>query len=150
MPGVAHTFGSEIYKEIHFSLDHIQNSASRAKDEIMGVLTHEVVHCFQHTGKDKPFPGGLGEGIADWVRLRAGLAPPHWKEGRGGTWDAGYEATGYFLDWLEERYGYGIVQELNGFMKDRPWEEGIFKELTGRKIGKLWELYKEHLGEKNP
>ncbi len=170
MPGVAHTFGSEIYKEIHFSLDHIQNSASRAKDEIMGVLTHEVVHCFQHTGKDKPFPGGLGEGIAgkciqlfvlevihsvsasssiDWVRLRAGLAPPHWKEGRGGTWDAGYEATGYFLDWLEERYGYGIVQELNGFMKDRPWEEGIFKELTGRKIGKLWEFYKEHLGEKN-
>lgn len=64
MDGVAHTFGSEIYKEIHFSLDHIKNSEARAKDEIMGVLTHEVVHCFQFTGKGKAFPGGLGEGIA--------------------------------------------------------------------------------------
>ncbi len=64
MPGVAHTFGSDIYKEIHFSLDHIKNSEARAKDEILGVLTHEMVHCFQFTGVDTPFPGGLGEGIA--------------------------------------------------------------------------------------
>lgn len=64
MPGVAHTFGSELFKEIHFSLDHIRNSAPRARDEILGVLTHEVVHCFQHTGKDVAFPGGLGEGVA--------------------------------------------------------------------------------------
>ena len=64
MPGVAHTFGSDIYKEIHFSLDHIRNSAPRARDEILGVLTHEVVHCFQFTGQGAPCPGGLGEGIA--------------------------------------------------------------------------------------
>ena len=35
MPGVAHTFGSDAAKEIHFSLDHIANSARRARDEIM-------------------------------------------------------------------------------------------------------------------
>lgn len=64
MEGVAYTFGSEIYKEIHFSLDHIKNSEARAKDEILGVLTHEMVHCFQFTGKGVAFPGGLGEGIA--------------------------------------------------------------------------------------
>lgn len=63
MPGVAHTTGSSIYKEIHFSLDHIVNCASRAKDEILGVLTHEVVHCFQYNGKGTA-PGGLIEGIA--------------------------------------------------------------------------------------
>ena len=64
MPGVAHTFGSELFKEIHFSLDHIKNSAHRARDEILGVLTHEAVHCFQYTGKEKHYPTGLGEGIA--------------------------------------------------------------------------------------
>jgi hypothetical protein len=64
MPGVAHTFGSDLFKEIHFSLDHVQNSASRARDEILGVLTHEVVHCFQHTGKGVHCPGGLVEGVA--------------------------------------------------------------------------------------
>ena len=79
------------------------------------------------------------------MRLRAGYAPPHWVEGRGETWDAGYEATGYFLDWLEERYGYGVVKELNEVMKDRPYDEKMFKELTGRKISKLWKLYREHL-----
>ena len=50
-------------KEIHFSLNHIKNSESRAKDEINGVLTHEVVHCFQYNAKGTA-PGGLIEGIA--------------------------------------------------------------------------------------
>jgi hypothetical protein len=66
MDGVAYTFGSDIYKEIHFSLDHIKNSGARAKDEIQGVLVHEMVHCFQHDGSKKGVhcPGGLVEGVA--------------------------------------------------------------------------------------
>lgn len=63
MPGVAHTFGSASHKEIHFSLDHINNSSARAKDEIMGVLVHEVVHCYQYDGKGTA-PGGFIEGLA--------------------------------------------------------------------------------------
>lgn len=71
-------------------------------------------------------------------------------EGRGDKWDAGYEATGYFLDWLEDRYGHGTVAELNGHLRERPWSEDLFKELTGRKLKKLWRLYKEHLGQEVP
>ena len=78
------------------------------------------------------------------------MGPPHWVEGRGEQWDAGYEATGYFLDWLEERYGYGTVAELNGHLRTLPWSEDLFKELTGRKLKKLWRLYKEHLGQEVP
>ena len=63
MPGVAHTFGSPTTKEIHFSLEHIRNSESRARDEILGVLVHEMVHCYQYDGQGKT-PGGLVEGIA--------------------------------------------------------------------------------------
>ena len=62
-PGAAHTSGADIYKEIHFNLDHIKNNASRAKDEIYGVLIHEMVHVFQYNGKGK-CPSGLVEGIA--------------------------------------------------------------------------------------
>lgn len=79
------------------------------------------------------------------MRLRAGYAPPHWVEGRGGSWDAGYEATGFFLDWLEERYGHGTVAELNDILGKCPYDDLIFKALTGRKIGKLWKVYREHL-----
>lgn len=76
MPGVAHTFGSPTHKEIHFSLDHIRNSESRARDEILGVLTHEMVHCYQYNGLGK-CPGGLIEGIAGRSSLvRAARTPP--------------------------------------------------------------------------
>ncbi|KAI0334356.1 plant basic secretory protein [Cubamyces sp. BRFM 1775] len=144
MDGVAHTFGSPTHKEIHFSLNHIRNSQSRARDEILGVLTHEMVHCYQYNALGK-CPGGLIEGIADWVRLNAGLSPPHWKREAGEKWDAGYQATAYFLDWIEGRYGDGSIRELNEGMKDKEYDEHIFKDITGRKISKLWKLYKEHL-----
>ena len=67
MGGVAYTKGSELdddHKEIHLSMRHIENSKDRVKGEVMGVLTHEMVHCFQYTGVGVSFPGGLGEGIA--------------------------------------------------------------------------------------
>ncbi|TFK56765.1 plant basic secretory protein, partial [Heliocybe sulcata] len=140
MPGVAYTFGSDTVKQIHFSLDHIVNSADRARHEIMGVLTHEMVHCFQYNGKGK-CPGGMIEGVADWVRLHADLAPPHWKREPGDKWDAGYQHTAYFLEWVEERYGAGTIRELNEAMKSKEYTDDIFRDATGRKLKKLWKLY---------
>lgn len=63
MEGVAYTCGSQKQKEIHFSLDYIKKSTKRARDEIMGVLVHEVVHCYQYDACTT-CPGGLIEGIA--------------------------------------------------------------------------------------
>ncbi|KAL0951752.1 hypothetical protein HGRIS_008424 [Hohenbuehelia grisea] len=143
MPGVAHACGSRTAKEIHFSLSHIVNSASRARDEILGVLTHETVHCFQYDGSGN-CPGGMIEGVADWVRLRAQLGAPHWKRSAGEKWDNGYERTAFFLDWIEGRYGDGTIRELNERVRD-DYNERIFKETTGRKVAKLWRLYCESL-----
>src|SRR2546423_8596784 len=121
MDGVAYSTGLQLdddHKEIHLSLNHIQDLAKKPKEcrqEIIGVVTHEMVHCYQYNG-DGTAPGGLIEGIADFVRLRAGLAPPHWgsaKEELGDTWDSGYQKTAYFLDWLEERHGSGTVGKIN-------------------------------------
>jgi len=145
MDGVAYTTGSETAKEVHFACQHIVNCADRCADEIRGVLVHEIVHCYQYNARGA-CPGGLIEGIADWVRLCAGFEPPHWSPG-GSKWDAGYQVTAYFLQWLTERYGEGTVPELNELMKDAPYDEHIFKSVTGRKVDKLWKLYKEHLGE---
>lgn len=81
--------------------------------EIEGVLVHELVHCFQHNGRGA-CPGGLVEGIADWVRLGAGLGAPHWRRGAvPDRWDQGYERTAYFLDWLEVKFGRGTVRRMN-------------------------------------
>ena len=84
--GVAHTNGSELddaHKEIHFSTTYLAGIAGdevRVRREILGVLVHELVHVWQWDGMGS-CDGGLIEGVADWVRLGAGLGAPHWTEG---------------------------------------------------------------------
>jgi len=86
----------------------------------------------------------LIEGIADFVRLRAGLAPPHWSRQRGGRWDEGYEVTGYFLDWIEKRH-FGFVRGVNAILRDAKWDEGVFKLITGKSVHELWHEYRKEI-----
>ncbi|PQE23239.1 plant Basic Secretory protein [Rutstroemia sp. NJR-2017a BVV2] len=150
MEGVAYTTGSDLdndHKEIHFSLDYVQHSiaSERKKHEIMGVLTHEMVHCYQYNAFGT-CPGGLIEGIADWVRLNAELSPPHWKKEAGGKWDAGYQHTGYFLEYLEKRFGKGTIRRMNEKLRIEKYEEKRFwTELCGGPVEQLWKDYTKYL-----
>ena len=152
MEGVAYTTGTELdedHKEIHFSLDYIASIASdppkRQKDEIEGVLVHEMVHAWQWNALGTA-PSGLIEGIADFVRLRADLSPPHWKKEGGGDWDAGYQHTGYFLEWIEKKFGEGSVMRINERLRDRKYKEKEFwKDLFGKKVESLWDEYTQTL-----
>ncbi|EON97687.1 putative pbsp domain-containing protein [Phaeoacremonium minimum UCRPA7] len=159
MGGVAYTTGSELdndHKEIHFSLGYIAGinprdgqpgGAKRATDEITGVLTHELVHCYQYNGKGT-CPGGLIEGIADWVRLNCDLSPPHWRRETSGKWDGGYQHTAYFLEYLEDRFGSGTVRRLNEKLRTQRYEEkGFWTELLGRPVEQLWGDYVEKVKE---
>ncbi|KAF2870730.1 peptidase of plants and bacteria-domain-containing protein [Massariosphaeria phaeospora] len=151
MPGVAYTTGLDLdddHKEIHFSTDYINGvPENRQKEEMLGVITHEMVHCWQHNALGTA-PGGLIEGIADWVRLKAGYAPPHWRRRADCEWDAGYERTGYFLEWLEEAHGQDVVRKINEGMRGCKYESGEFwGKCCGESIEKLWEKYKATLGD---
>lgn len=133
MPGVAYTKGTELdddHKEIHLSMGYVKGirraptagptttTTTSGGDvagayEIEGVLVHELVHCFQYNGRGE-CPGGLVEGVADWVRLEARLGAPHWRRGTvPDRWDQGYERTAYFLEWLEGKFGRGTVRRIN-------------------------------------
>ncbi|KAL4809342.1 hypothetical protein BDV18DRAFT_131822 [Aspergillus unguis] len=179
--GVAYTTGADLdndHKEIHISLGYIQHCQTKPDPiaEIVGVLTHELVHCYQYaapraTVDGKPddktprAPGGLIEGVADFVRLKAGLSPPHWtrptsaKE-RPEKWDSGYQHTAYFLAWLEDvRVGRGAIGMLNdrlcqvgyvGEGQSKPVDgtneaikkkRGFWKTLYGATIDELWDEY---------
>jgi len=146
MDGVAYTTGSDLdadHKEIHFSLGYIESTArgGRAGHEITGVLTHELVHCYQWNARGS-CPGGLIEGIADWVRLCCDLSPPHWKRETDGKWDRGYQHTAYFLEYLESRFGEGTVRRINEKLRLESYQEKQFwTELLGRPVGLLWEDY---------
>ncbi|CRG89717.1 hypothetical protein PISL3812_06756 [Talaromyces islandicus] len=171
--GVAYTNGTDLdndHKEIHFSLsyiNHVCNNNADPLSELKGVLTHELVHCYQHTSppnsKDIPGPpGGLIEGIADFVRLKAGFVPPHWQrptsaKDRPSKWDEGYQHTAFFLAWLEdERIGRGAVGLLNdrllrlGYVGEdkedtKQHESSFWKGLFGVEVSELWEEYGKYL-----
>ncbi|MCJ1474513.1 hypothetical protein MMC13_003171 [Lambiella insularis] len=150
MPGVAYTTGIDIdndHKEIHFSLDYIAavkntpDHPQRQREEIEGVIVHEMVHCWQWNALGTA-PGGLIEGIADFVRLRDGLSPPHWKKKSGGDWDAGYQHTAYFLEWIDVKYGEGNVIRINQALREREYEEGRFwQDLFKQSVQNLWSEY---------
>jgi hypothetical protein len=164
MPGVAYTTGLDLdseHKEIHVSLEYLssrlssssssssnpKNSNAAFRHEVHGVITHEAVHCFQHDARGSA-PGGLIEGIADYVRLKAGLAPPHWHKGstskdRGDKWDAGYQKTAWFLEWLEEERGVGVVSRINQRLGEGKYvEEEFWEGIFGKSVKTLWGEYR--------
>ncbi|MCJ1234079.1 hypothetical protein MMC14_002037 [Varicellaria rhodocarpa] len=156
MDGVANTSGSDLddeHKEIRFSLDYIASiqpkTAERQRDEIIGVLVHEMVHVWQWNGFGTA-PSGLVEGVADFVRLRAALGPPHWKRAAGDDWDAGYDKTAFFFDWLEFRCGEGSVMRINeSLRKNKHNEDEFWKNLFGETVKTLWAEYSKELGKES-
>lgn len=148
---MAYTTGLDLdhdHKEINISAEYIKNCARNGdkRHELLGVICHELVHCFQWDAEGT-CPGGLIEGIADWVRLRAGLGAAHWKQEASGEWDGGYQKTGYFLEWLERRFGEGTVRRLNGCLREGEYDgEKVFGACCeGEKVGDLWKAYRKDL-----
>ena len=53
------------------------------------------------------------------MRLKCDLSPPHWKRVvlPSDRWDAGYEKSAYFLDYLQGRFGEGTVRQINNKLR---------------------------------
>jgi hypothetical protein len=112
-----------------------------ARLQVKGVLYHEATHVWQWGLQDYGKKSGLFEGIADYVRLKAGLAPGHWvKPGQGDRWDQGYDVTAHFLDYcssLEPEF----VAEMNEKLKDG-YSDDYFVQILGKSADQLWSDYK--------
>ena len=135
--GVAFTSNNEI----HVSARYINGYSGNVKTEITGVLYHESTHIWQWNGNGQSTPGGLIEGIADYVRLKAGYAPSHWvKPGQGDRWDQGYDVTARFLDYCNSLRN-AFVAELNKKLRNG-YSANFFVELLGKNVDQLWKDYK--------
>lgn len=136
MGGVAYNSNDEI----HLSADYVAGYSGDVRTEITGVLYHEVTHSWQWNGGGSA-NGGLIEGIADFVRLKAGYAPGHWVgPGGGDRWDQGYDVTARFLDYCEGLMA-GFVAQLNAKMRDS-YSDDFFQQLLGKTVDQLWTDYK--------
>ncbi|XP_021294672.1 uncharacterized protein LOC110424434 [Herrania umbratica] len=129
---------------IQVSDKHIEAfSGDQLKPEFNGVLYHEMTHVWQWDGngqQDKTL-GGLIEGIADFVRLKANYVPAGWAQpGQGDKWYDGYSVTARFLDYCEG-LRIGFVAELNRIMKDG-YSIDFFFQLLDKTVDQLWSDYK--------
>ncbi|CAL4934099.1 unnamed protein product [Urochloa decumbens] len=126
---------------IHLSAKYVGGySAGAVKTEVTGVLYHETTHVWQWDGQGQA-NGGLIEGIADYVRLKAGYAPDHWvKPGQGDRWDQGYDVTARFLEYCDSLKP-GFVAQLNAKMKDG-YSDDFFAQILGKNVQQLWKNYK--------
>lgn len=128
---------------ILINAEHVQNYPGDARLELSGILFHEMTHVWQQYGNGKA-PRGLVNGIADYVRLRAGLAPKEWTQrGLGSRWDKGYAITAYFLDYCNGLKN-GFVAELNKLMKG-DYSDEFFPMVLGKTVDELWMDYKTDL-----
>jgi hypothetical protein len=146
--GVAYAGGSEI----HLSTGHIQNypNADDALIEFRGVMVHETAHLYQTNGGNSD--GALIEGMADFVRVRAGYYGPG-RCGGGDSWDGAYTISGCFFSWLAGACEYhdqhhpqndlDIGYRINAIMSDG--KSAIQQEIEttfGSDINTLWTQYK--------
>lgn len=125
---------------IHISAGYIERYPQDIKKEITGVLYHEMAHVMQWNGNGQA-PSGLIEGMADFVRMKAGYAADHWNPpGVGYDWNQGYEVTAHFLNYCNSIKN-GFVADFNKKMKDS-YSESYFSELLGKPVTQLWSDYK--------
>jgi hypothetical protein len=140
MDGVAYADNNEI----RVSSNYIGNYTGDLEREFSGVLYHEMTHVWQWDGNGTT-PGGLIEGIADFVRLKANYTPSHWVQpGQGDRWDRGYDVTARFLDYCNDLRN-GFVAELNNKMRTG-YSAQYFVDLLGKTVDELWTHYKAKYG----
>jgi hypothetical protein len=150
MDGVAYTTGAMIdpdAKEIHFSADYVERCSF---SEMSGVLIHELVHVWQRNGQDSA-PSGFIEGVADFIRLKSGLGAEHWHKSRpekDQRWDAGYERTAWFFEWIEDNWkgGKGWVKRVNMKLAKERWGDWVWKDAGALDVDELWKGYVASFG----
>ncbi|KAL0384269.1 UNVERIFIED_CONTAM: Basic secretory protease [Sesamum radiatum] len=117
----------------------------RAKFEFTSLMYHEMTHIFQWSGQGTA-PGGLTEGIADYVMIKSTYYDPegYTKPGQGGRWDEGYGVTARFLEYCDSLRN-GFTPELNNKMR-KVYKDEYFQELLGKPLRQVWSEYKAKYG----
>jgi hypothetical protein len=158
-PVLVKTFNKKATKEVLFLVDTAYKAVAEASgNEVKfsaaylkahpydtDVVTHETMHLVQDYG-DSAGPGWLTEGIADYVRYAYGI------DNAGSKWTLpnyspkqhytnSYRITGRFFVWIEQHIKKGTVKKMDASLRAHTYNEGTWKELTGKTLDELWAEY---------
>jgi hypothetical protein len=147
--GLAYTVAaSDTVKGVYMNLSYFASDPTDAG--LVGVWEHESTHVWQYSGAR-----GLGndvqvweiEGFADFVRYRigGGLTVTLAARTHGGSYQDGYQTTGFFFDWIDRTWPgslrafnleLGVSQRTN-----TKWPDDWFTRTTGKGVDSLWSQY---------
>jgi hypothetical protein len=137
---------------VMISTDHLAQVQADGRDvetEIRGILLHEMTHMYQHDDKapgEGTYPNmeNVLEGVADFVRIRAGFRPHNAVASKSGTWDdVGYWKPAFFMLWIDLQYP-DFLYQLNLTMMPGDyvaWTPDTFEDITGVSVDDHWALY---------
>lgn len=107
--------------------------------DFIAIMHHEMTHFYQSSNVNAP--GWIIEGMADYVRLRAGLFYNLTRK-KGGSYTEGYGPAGFFLLYIDDKYPGFIKQvELNLHAPATTWDPNFFQKKTGKNVDQLWAEY---------
>ncbi|MCX8157559.1 MAG: basic secretory family protein [Verrucomicrobiae bacterium] len=126
------------------------------KGEALGALFHEMVHVVQQYGRAPRQPGAtrapgwLTEGITDYLRFF--IFEPETKGAEitarnlaRARYDGSYRITANFLNWVSSQHGKDFVPKLNAIIREGRYSEQTWKDLTGKGVEELGELWRKDL-----
>lgn len=117
--------------------------------EAKGCVVHEMGHVVQNYWRARmtrrnptDTPGWVTEGICDYIRWflyepksrGAGIAA---ERVDGANYDKSYRTTANFLDWAVTERDKDLLQKLNAAAREGRYDEGLWKEWTGKTLQEL-------------
>ena len=136
-PFIAYTMSDHIYCDPDYY--------SKNPNDV-GSIVHELTHVVQ-AYKLRPPPSWITEGVADWVRWYHFEPPnhrPHPAQ-KYAEYDASYQRTAAFLQWVSLMYDSAFVAKLNAACRAGHYHVSIWQELTGKPVETLGAEWKQSL-----
>ncbi len=144
----------EIGFDLNYLVDFIEKHGNdAARDEIYGVLCHEITHGYQKEPKnaggyenDTEFFAFI-EGSADLVRLKTGgFNPPRFPK-TSGSYLSGYNTTTFFYLWIHNTKSQTFIKDLNVTADTcRVWTLNKATNLfLNQSADSLWQQYQKNI-----
>jgi len=156
--------GAAPHITVSFDLNYLvsfyeKHGANAARDELYGVLCHELMHGYQREPvgagvyqKGDEFFGFI-EGTADLGRMLTGGFNPQRFPSAGNHWNDGYCNTAFFYKWILETRDPEFLVRLNATCKtQKPWSlDKALEELFGEEVSAqmMWSQFENEIPQFN-
>ncbi len=134
---------------IRLSSLHMESVAvegGSVRESVLGSLHYLLAIDYELDDEHPAAVRWVIEGLAFWVRYRAGYASID-DRSPGGRPTDDYKIAGFFFDWLDRTYP-DAVYRLNQSLDPADgidWSERVFEQITGKDLATLWNDYQASL-----